>query len=184
LSETGLQEPPPSAGFQPTQPSPFWVMWAFLGAIVGAALVLFLSKGTILSDNISYIDLAAVLLVAVTVLLTVFGLIIAIAAIYGYHAFMKTSVAAATAAAKVEANSAAVKHVTEYISSNLPETLFIDQAKAAAATVLTRERLDELISRRVDALLSGNDRDDQLDAEEPELNAAGEPEGDGGDDAA
>lgn len=48
------------------------VIFALLGAVIGAAVVLFLKTGTV-TANMTYADLAATLLAAVGVIVAIFG---------------------------------------------------------------------------------------------------------------
>lgn len=70
---------------KPAPPSPLWVTGAFVGAIFGGLAVAFVGKSQWITTNISYTDLAAVLLAAVTLILALFAFILAAAAIYGYR---------------------------------------------------------------------------------------------------
>lgn len=162
--------------------SPSWCLFAFLGAIVGAAFVAFLATGGVKADAISYSDLAAVMLAAVTLVLTVLGLAIAVAAIYGYRAFMETSKATAAEVARNEAVPAAIEVVKEYLAVSA-EPFLREQAEAVALRVISPERLQELIREQVNAVLLGNRADDELDEDEELLDLAtghlGNPEIDG-----
>jgi hypothetical protein len=66
-------------------PSPLWVTGAFVGAIIGGFTVAVIGKSQWVTTNITYTDLAAVLLAAVTLILALFGFVLAAAAIYGYR---------------------------------------------------------------------------------------------------
>jgi len=70
---------------KPAPPAPLWVLGAFIGAIIGGAVVAFIGKSQWISTNITYTDLAAVLLAAVTLILTLFAFMLAAAAVYGYR---------------------------------------------------------------------------------------------------
>lgn len=149
--------------------SPQWALWGMLGAIVGAAFISFLTTGGVKANNISYFDLAAVMLAAVTLVLTVLGLAIAVAAIYGYRAFMDTSSETATRVAREEAILIATDVVKDYIA-NSAEQLLIAQAEAVALRVISPQRLQQLIREQVDAVLLGSEADDELDKDEEIVN--------------
>jgi hypothetical protein len=82
------------------QPRPVRVMWAFLGSIVGAFVAILIREGTFAIDagGMKYEDLAAVLLSAVGVLVTVFGVILAILAFWGFGQMKTDAVKAAEVA--------------------------------------------------------------------------------------
>jgi hypothetical protein len=151
--------------------SPQWALWGMLGAIVGAAFISFLTTGGVKANGISYSDLAAVMLAAVTLVLTVLGLAIAVAAIYGYRAFMDTSSETATRVAREEAILIATDVVKDYIA-NSAEQLLIAQAEAVALRVISPQRLQQLIREQVDAVLLGSQADDELDEDEEIVNQA------------
>jgi uncharacterized membrane protein YuzA (DUF378 family) len=73
------------------EPPLYRVTWALLGAIIGGFVTAFCSLGriNIKPVGMTYADLAALVLTAITVLLAVFGVLFAAAALYGFRAFMK-----------------------------------------------------------------------------------------------
>jgi len=162
--------------------APVWVLTAFLGSVVGAAFVFFLYTGGVnKSPNINYTDLAAVMLGAVTIVLSVLALVIAGAAIWGYRAFMKMAADKGSAVAKIEATKVATKLVPVHIAE-IADSVLEEHAKSVALRVITPEHLDQLIRERVDALQNGNERDVALDENEAQYDQAAEQAGEADDD--
>lgn len=113
------------------EPPAFWVIWALMGAILGGAVVAFLGRANWVTTNISYTDLAAVLLAAVTILLSIFGIIAAAAAIYGYRWFMD------------KAEETAIREVKHYLDSNA-EKILQERADAVLGAGSKRDsRMDD-----------------------------------------
>ena len=147
------------------EPPLYRVMWAFLGAIIGGALVWLCSTRElhVLPLNVSYDDLSAVALTAVTVILAVYGLAAAFAALYGYREFMKRSSATAARIAKMEATPAAIAEVQEYLRTQA-EPFLKAQAESVAVRVITPEALRDLIREQINAVTLGDSKDDKMDA--------------------
>jgi hypothetical protein len=147
--------------------SPIWALFAFLGSIIGAAFAFFMATGNLVADEISYADLAAIMLGAVTLILTVLGLAVAIAAIYGYREFMKRTRTVAAEKAEEVAVSAAVLHVQKHIETSLEaglEEFVTERVRTIATQLLTPENLRQLIIEQIGAITYGDLRDDRLDA--------------------
>lgn len=148
--------------------SPQWALWSFLGAIIGAAFVAFIATGGVKAGTISYPDLAAVMLASVTLVLTVLGLAIAVAAIYGYKAFMDKSETTAAEIAGEVAVPAAIQVVKDYIANNAEQVL-IAQAEAVALRVISPAALQDLIREQIDMVMLGNSADEELDRVEEQI---------------
>lgn len=175
------------------EPPLYRTLFAFLGAIIGGFVVWMIGGRElhVVPLGVSYGDLAAIALTAVTVLLAVFALACAFAALYGYREFMKRSASIAAAVAEKKTAEAVEAVVESYLDRNLDRDL-TKRAQTIATRVITPEYLQQLIIEQIDALALGNVRDESLDtaaaleaaATEPddldELDkAAAEDEGDG-----
>ena len=101
------------------EPPLYRVLWAFLGAIIGGFVVWmgFSHSLRVLPVGVSYGDLAAISLTAVTVILGVFALLLAIATLYGYREFMKRSTTVAAAKAQEVVEPIAIAEVRAYLGS-------------------------------------------------------------------
>jgi len=105
---------------EPPYLAPPWALCAILGSIIGAACMWFLMVGGITkSPNITYTDLAAVMLAAATIVLTFIGLAIAGAAWYGYLEFKKRTTVIAERKAEVVATAKAEAEVKAYLDAKL-----------------------------------------------------------------
>ncbi|KFG90048.1 hypothetical protein BV98_002221 [Sphingobium herbicidovorans NBRC 16415] len=90
------------------EPPLYRTLFAFLGAIIGGFMVWMIGGRElhVVPLGVSYGDLAAIALTAVTVLLAVFALACAFAALYGYREFMKRSAAVAASVAEKKTEEA------------------------------------------------------------------------------
>ena len=142
-----------------------------LSAVIGslATAAMFQGQINILPENISYTDLVAVVLSAVTIILAVVGLAVAALAIIGWRAFMKM----AEATAKKAAVPAATGVIERYIATSA-EQLLVQRAETVALRVISPERVEQLIREQIDTLLVGNPADDELDEDEIAEDALGE----------
>lgn len=137
------------------------ILSAVLGSLVTAAM--FQGQVNILPENISYTDLAAMVLTAVTIMLAVVALAVAAMAIIGWRAFMKM----AQVTAKQAAVPAAIDAIQHYIAESA-EQLLVTRAEAVALRVISPERLEGLIREEVNRQLFGNPADEEMDEEEIE----------------
>lgn len=139
---------------------------AAMGALAGAFLVWLLSSRelTIIPVGVSYGDLAAIALTAATVILAVFGLILAGAAWFGYHEFIKKSAAVAEAKAHEVAEPAAISEVQTYLDKNLDQDIRA-RARTIATQLLTPDYLQSLIIEQINTIQTGNQRDERLDVQ-------------------
>ncbi|MEN3749047.1 hypothetical protein TPR58_17875 [Sphingomonas sp. HF-S3] len=141
---------------QASPPNPLWVTGAMVGAVIGAFVVLALGKSQWVTTNITYTDLAAVMLATVTILITLFAIIMAVAAVYGYRELQQMI--------ERRADEAAAK----YMDTVGLRTI---EARADSATASYLEsKGDEVLKRREDEILSGRDGDDdELDEQDREF---------------
>lgn len=135
------------------------VLSAVIGSTVTAAM--FRGRVNILPENISYTDLAAVVLTAVTIILAVVALAIAAIAVIGWRAFMKM----AEVTAKQAAVPAATGAIQQYVATSAEE-LLVTRAEAVALRVITKERVEQLIREQVNTILIGNPADAEMDEDE------------------
>jgi hypothetical protein len=133
------------------------VMFAFLGAIIGAAVVLFLKSGT-LKPNMPYADLAATLLAAVGVIVAIFGGILAIAALWGFQQMKREAVRTATAAALAETK--------EQIENGTIRRYILEEVEARITEIVASPEFDRRVRARVDHIVLGNPDDKLLEEDE------------------
>lgn len=112
--------------------------------------------------GVSYGDLAAIALTAVTVLLAVFALACAAAALYGYRAFMKRSAAVAASVAEEKTESSVTNAVERYLDKHLERDI-TRIAQTIATRVINPEYVRDLVIQQVGEVTAGNTRDDRLD---------------------
>jgi hypothetical protein len=132
---------------------------AIIASLATAAI--FKGRVNILPENISYTDLAAVILTAVTIILAVVALAVAALAIIGWRAFMKM----AEVTAKKAAVPAATGAVETYLATSAEE-LLVQRAEAVALRVISPDRLEQLIREQINTLLIGNPADDEMDEDD------------------
>lgn len=133
------------------------VMFAFLGAIIGAGVVLFMKTGTY-KPNMAYADLAATLLAAVGVIVAIFAGVLAIAALWGFDQMKKEAMKSAT--------GAALEHLKEQIENGSLRTYIYAEIERLIAEEFNSRRMDRRIQERVDKIAMGGSEDRLLD--EPE----------------
>lgn len=135
------------------------VMFAFLGAIIGAAVVLFLKSGTI-TPNMTYADLAATLLASVGVIVAIFGGILAIAALWGFQQMKHEAVRTATAAALAETK--------EQIENGTIRRYILEEVEARIGEIVASPEFDRRVRTRVDQIVLGKPEDRLLRDEDGE----------------
>jgi hypothetical protein len=135
------------------------VMFAFLGAIIGAAVVLFLKSGN-LQPNMAYADLAATLLAAVGVIVAIFAGLLAIAAFWGFQQMKQEAVRSATAAALAETK--------EQIANGVIRSYILEEVEKRISEVVKSPDFDRRVLDRVDQIVLGNPDDRLLDEEDGE----------------
>lgn len=132
-------------------------MFAFLGAIIGAAVVLFLKSGT-LRPTMPYADLAATLLAAVGVIVAIFGGVLAIAALWGFQQMKLEAVRSATAAALDETK--------EQIENGTIRSYILEEVEERITEIVASPDFDRRVRTRVDQIVLGNPEDRLLDEED------------------
>jgi ABC-type transport system involved in cytochrome c biogenesis permease subunit len=127
---------------------------------IGAALITnYAQNGQInlMPANMSYADLAAILLSAVGVIVAIFGGLLAIAAFWGFEQMKRDAVRGATQAALQELKERIENGPTkDYITSAI-ERLILDEFNS--------RRMDQRIKERVDKIAMGGSEDRLLDEE-------------------
>jgi ABC-type multidrug transport system fused ATPase/permease subunit len=117
---------------------------AVAGSVIGAAL-LWLFQGNslrLVPEEMSYADLSAVMLSAVSVLVTILGVIVAIVAIWGYSHFKGIAETSAKSQVSNEIENGALKHHLENSVTSFMQREFGDAGKLRA---LLEERVDQII---------------------------------------
>jgi uncharacterized membrane protein len=132
-------------------------MFAFLGAVIGAAVVLFLKSGS-LRPTMAYADLAATLLAAVGVIVAIFGGVLAIAALWGFQQMKQEAVRSAT--------SAALEEVKEQIENGLIRRDILEEVEARITEIVASPDFERRIRARVDQIVLGNPEDRLLEDDE------------------
>lgn len=147
---------------QSKQPDAGRVLFAFLGAIIGAFIVLICQNGTVrlVPNGTTYSDLAALLLTAVSVVVAIFGGVLALAALWGFNQLKKDAVSAA-------ANAGATEVAEQIENGQLRDYIQAEIDRLIRAEV-DSERMERRIRDRVDQVTFGSarDRDLEEDAEE------------------
>lgn len=149
----------------PAERQPWWqiTLTAGVGATIGALITSYAQTGhlNVIPANISYPDLAAVLLSAVGVIVAIFGGVLAILAFWGFEQMKRDAVRGATQAALSELKEQIENGPTrDYILAEI-ERLIIDEFKS--------RRMDQRIQERVDKIAMGGaeDRfDEEVEADE------------------
>ena len=104
--------------------------------------------------NISYFDLAAVLLTAVAVIVTIFGGVLALAAIWGFQQLKRDAIAAAVSAGSHE--------VKGQIDQGALKDYIKEQIAALTEEEFSSTRMEDRIKHRVDAVTFGRPDEDRL----------------------
>jgi len=134
---------------------PSLALFAFLGAVIGAGLMGFIGTGSLKSGDMSYADLAAVLLAAVGVIVAIFGGVLAIAAFWGFQQMKQEAVRTSTDAAMTE--------VREQIENGNIRRYILDEVEARIAEVVASSDFDRRVRDRVDQIVLGRPDDRLLD---------------------
>jgi hypothetical protein len=117
---------------------------AIAGGLIGAA-VLWVFQGNsirLVPGEMSYAELSAVMLAAVTVVVTVLGVIVAIIAIWGYAHFKGIAEKSAKTQVSTEIESGSLKDHLEASVTGFMQREFGDQGKLRA---LLEDRVDQII---------------------------------------
>lgn len=137
---------------------------AFLGSLIGGAVVWVGQRGQFRLEpsSMSYSDLAAILLTAVAVIVTIFGGVLALAAIWGFNQLKQDAVNGAKAAGSTE--------VREQIVNGAIRDYILNEIGRLADEEFRSERMEARIKRRVDSVTFGKpDEDRLLDEDEGDI---------------
>lgn len=136
------------------------VLFAFLGAIIGASFILFAQNGyfKLLPEKTSYLDLAAVLLTAVSVIVAIFAGVLALAAFWGFNQLKKDAILAATDAGAGE--------VREQIENGPLRDYIQNEIDRLIKEEVASDQMERRIRDRVDEIAFGSKRDRDLNDEE------------------
>lgn len=140
---------------------PSWLKTAFVAggsAIAGALATSYAQTGRlyIVPANISYPDLAAVLLSAVGVIVAIFGGILAILAFWGFEQMKRDAVRGAT--------QAALDELKEQIENGPTRDYILDEIERLIVDEFKSRRMDQRIQERVDKIAMGG-AEDRFDEE-------------------
>lgn len=124
-----------------------------LGAIFGSLITIFVQTGRInvTTSNISYPDLAAVLLSAVGVIVAIFGGVLAILAFWGFEQMKRDAVRGAT--------QAALEELKEQIENGSTRDYILDEIERLIVDEFKSRRMDQRIQERVDKIAMGGSED-------------------------
>lgn len=134
-----------------------WILPLVLGGITGAfsSLILLSWMGDLTPHGVTYNDLAAVLLTAVGVLVTVLGVAFAIAAVWGFSELKRSAI--------ITAESAALDEVKEQIENGDIRSYL----ERAIREEVNSEAMEDRIKTRVDEVIFGNPAiDDELEEDD------------------
>jgi len=142
------------------EPNAGKVLFAFLGAIIGAAVILFTQNGyfRLLPERTSYLDLAAVLLTAVSVIVAIFAGVLALAAFWGFNQLKRDAILAATDAGSDE--------VREQIENGPLRDYIQGEIDRLIKEEVASDQMERRIRDRVDEIAFGSKRDRDLNDEE------------------
>ncbi|GAB5481993.1 MAG: hypothetical protein Pars92KO_17500 [Parasphingorhabdus sp.] len=130
-----------------------WILPLIIGSIAGAlsSVILLSVIGDLTPSGVNYLDLAAVMLAAAGVLVTVLGVIFAIAAFWGFSQLKQNAVSAA--------ETEAINEVREQIENGAIR----DYISSAVQKEIDSPRMETRIKRRVDEVVMGNpEKDEEL----------------------
>ena len=140
---------------------PMFLLGALAGVIIVIALLFRLQVRPSSTENLtmSYADLAAVMLGAVAVIVTVLGVFIAILAIYGYSQFRSMATAAAS------------NHVANDLKDGKLRTEIEKMVGKYLSDELSSGNLRKMIERRVDGIVysGAEDRAEEEEGTPPEV---------------
>lgn len=151
------------------EPNPVRVGWAFVGAVIGAAFVLFVKNGSfaINAGTMKYEDLAAVLLSAVGVIVTAFGVILAILAFWGFRQMKAEAIKAAEAAGTQEVRDQTMSGpLRDYIHEEIDKLIKAEIASEAMERRILDRVAEIVLGSPKDRDLDDEDQDDGIDEED------------------
>ena len=122
----------------------------------------------------SYQDLAAIMLGAVGVIVTIFGVVLAIAAFWGFEQMKKEAIRMAcdqaVPAATNAATNAALEHLKEQVGNGDVRDFILGEVERLMNDELNSPRMAKRIEVRVEQIVLGNDEEDRLlDKDEEDL---------------
>ncbi len=150
------RQPDGAPAYAPARPS--LVLASFLGAILGAAFIAFLSTGGIKANGITYADLAAILLSAVGVIVAIFGGVLAIAAFWGFEQMKLEAVRTAT--------NAALAETREQIENGSIRRYILEEVETRISEIVASPDFDRRVRARVDQIVLGRPDDRLLEDDE------------------
>lgn len=162
---------------QTSQPAivskPLWqrIIIPLSSAALGGMAVSYAQSGRLyLVPAGSYQDLAAIMLGAVGVIVTIFGVVLAIAAFWGFEQMKKEAIRTACVQAVPAATNAALEHLKEQVGNGDVRDFILGEVERLMNDELNSPRMAKRIEVRVDQIVLGNDEEDRLlDKEEEDL---------------
>ena len=157
----------------PTASRPLWrrIIVPLSSAAIGAIAASYAQSGKLfLIPAGSYQDLAAIMLGAVGVIVTIFGVVLAIAAFWGFEQMKKEAIRTACVQAVPAATNAALEHLKEQVGNGDIRDFILSEVERLMNEELNSARMAKRIEVRVDQIVLGNDEEDRLlDKEEEDL---------------
>jgi hypothetical protein len=151
---------------QPTVDSkPWWgrIMLPLSSAAFGAIAASYAQSGKLyLVPAGSYQDLAAIMLGAVGVIVTIFGVVLAIAAFWGFDQMKKEAIRSACLQAVPAATDAALEHLKEQVGNGDVRHFILGEVERLMTEELNSPRMAKRIEVRVDQIVLGNDEEDRV----------------------
>jgi hypothetical protein len=124
-------------------------------AAIGAIAVSYAQSGKLfLVPAGSYQDLAAIMLGAVGVIVTIFGVVLAIAAFWGFAQMKQEAVRTAT--------EASLEHLKEQVGDGDIRDYILSEVERLMNDELNSQRMAKRIEARVDQIVLGNDEEDRV----------------------
>lgn len=109
----------------------------------------------------SYQDLAAIMLGAVGVIVTIFGVVLAIAAFWGFEQMKKEAIQTACIKAVPAATGAALEHLKEQVGNGDVRDFILSEIERLMNDELNSPRMAKRIEARVDQIVLGKDKEDR-----------------------
>jgi uncharacterized membrane protein len=144
---------------------PLWkqIVIPLLSAVTGAIAATYAQSGKLyLIPAGSYQDLAAIMLGAVGVIAAIFGVVVAIAAFWGFAQMKQEAVRTACAQAIPAATVAALDHLKEQVGNGDIRNYIFGEVERLMQEELNSPRMAKRIEARVDQIVIGNDGEDRL----------------------
>lgn len=139
---------------------------AATGGVVGGAVVWLLQSGSfkLSPGSMTYEQLAATLLAASALIVTIIGIVVAVLALWGYREFQRTAEKKASKAAKrkVEAELQ-TGEIRQHIETIVVNFLQDGVASGTLISLVEQRRADASSLRRVDAGWGDEQEDEEID---------------------